>query len=104
MEHLWPGSIVTENSINKQIANLRKLFNDDSKNPKYIQTVPKLGYRFICSISDISQESHLISSAAPARVSNAAYFIVGLTLLFTLLIAALVYRQYFSQSLLPQTP
>ena len=50
VEHLWSGRYVTDNAINKQVANLRKLLNDDPKQPIYIQTVPKLGYRLVCAV------------------------------------------------------
>ncbi|MCF2909526.1 transcriptional regulator [Pseudoalteromonas sp. DL2-H2.2] len=48
---IWQGSIVTDNAINKLVANLRKAFCDDPKSPQYIQTVPKQGYRFIAPIN-----------------------------------------------------
>ncbi|MBU2970811.1 winged helix-turn-helix domain-containing protein [Pseudoalteromonas sp. C2R02] len=51
LEHLWSGSIVTDNAINKLIANLRKVLGDDPKQPQYIQTVPKRGYRLICEVT-----------------------------------------------------
>jgi DNA-binding winged helix-turn-helix (wHTH) protein len=51
LEHLWSGSLVTDNAINKLIANVRKVLEDDPKNPRYIQTIPKRGYRFICEVT-----------------------------------------------------
>jgi DNA-binding winged helix-turn-helix (wHTH) protein/Tol biopolymer transport system component len=51
LEHLWAGSLVTDNAINKLVANLRKVLADDPKNPRYIQTVPKRGYRLICKVT-----------------------------------------------------
>ena len=50
LDKLWQGSLVTDNAINKQVANLRKALGDDVKNPRYIQTVPKRGYRLICEV------------------------------------------------------
>ncbi|OKY27255.1 winged helix-turn-helix domain-containing protein [Thalassotalea sp. PP2-459] len=57
LAHLWPGSLVTDNAINKLVASLRKVLADDPKKPQYIQTVPKRGYRFICQVNllDTSQ-------------------------------------------------
>ncbi|MFD2166678.1 winged helix-turn-helix domain-containing protein [Thalassotalea euphylliae] len=52
LDTVWQGSIVTDNAINKAIGNLRKLLGDDVKAPRYIQTVPKRGYRFICNVID----------------------------------------------------
>lgn len=56
IDSLWDGRYVTDNAINKQVANLRKLLNDNPKQPEYIQTVPKLGYRLICSIETLTPE------------------------------------------------
>lgn len=57
LDHLWSGSIVTDNAINKLIANLRKVLGDDAKTSRYIQTVPKRGYRFICEVSSIDNSA-----------------------------------------------
>jgi DNA-binding winged helix-turn-helix (wHTH) protein len=57
LEKLWQNSIVTDNAINKMVGNLRKLLLDDPKTPQYIQTVPKRGYRLICSVDIISNIS-----------------------------------------------
>lgn len=51
LDGLWAGSIVTDNAINKLIANLRKVLGDDAKQPQYIQTVPKRGYRLISEVT-----------------------------------------------------
>jgi DNA-binding winged helix-turn-helix (wHTH) protein/Tol biopolymer transport system component len=53
LDHLWEGSIVTDNAINKLVANLRKVLTDEPKNPRYIQTVPKRGYRLICEVTHV---------------------------------------------------
>jgi DNA-binding winged helix-turn-helix (wHTH) protein len=51
LDNLWTGSLVTDNAINKLVANLRKILADDPKNPRYIQTVPKRGYRLVCKVT-----------------------------------------------------
>ena len=51
LDNLWAGSLVTDNAINKLVANLRKLLADGAKNPRYIETVPKRGYRLICEVT-----------------------------------------------------
>ena len=50
LDSVWAGAIVTDNSVNKLVASLRKVLGDDPKNPKYIQTIPKRGYRLICPV------------------------------------------------------
>jgi len=44
---LWPGVIVTENSLTRCVKDLRKALGDEVERPRYIETVPRLGYRFL---------------------------------------------------------
>ena len=46
LDNVWPGSIVEENSLNRNISILRKALGGDGSNGNYIKTVPKTGYRF----------------------------------------------------------
>src|SRR5260370_16559083 len=57
---LWPNDTVVEfdRSINVAIAILRKALDDDADNPKYIETLPRRGYRLIAPL-----ESQPISTA-----------------------------------------
>jgi adenylate cyclase len=47
---LWPGRIVTEDSVTKAIAKLRRVFGDDARDPRVIETIPKSGYRLIAEV------------------------------------------------------
>ena len=49
-EQLWPGRVVTEDSVTKAIAKLRRVFGDDAHDPKVIETIPKSGYRLIADV------------------------------------------------------
>jgi DNA-binding winged helix-turn-helix (wHTH) protein len=45
---LWPDrNVIFEHSLDVLLSRLRKVLADDSKSPRYIETVPKQGYRFI---------------------------------------------------------
>jgi pimeloyl-ACP methyl ester carboxylesterase/DNA-binding winged helix-turn-helix (wHTH) protein len=46
MESVWPDSVVEENNLDYCISQLRKLFHP----AKYIETVPRHGYRFVASV------------------------------------------------------
>ncbi len=48
---LWEGAYVTDNALMNTIAELRKALGDDARNPRYIATIPKRGYRLIAPIS-----------------------------------------------------
>ena len=49
-EQAWTGMVVGYDSLASAIIKLRKAFGDDSKNPCFIETVPKKGYRLICDV------------------------------------------------------
>jgi TolB-like protein/DNA-binding winged helix-turn-helix (wHTH) protein len=50
LEVVWKGTIVTDYALTGAIAKLRKAIGDDTKTPKYIQTVHTRGYRFIAAV------------------------------------------------------
>ena len=54
---VWPDVVVSEQLIARAISDLRKVFGDDAKKPKYIETLPKAGYRWLESISEINDLS-----------------------------------------------
>jgi DNA-binding winged helix-turn-helix (wHTH) protein len=47
MDAVWPGTFVTESSLLEAIGLVREALGDDRRNPAYIQTVHRRGYRFI---------------------------------------------------------
>ena len=44
---VWPNVCVQPEAIKTQIHELRKLLGDDPKNPRFIETLPRCGYRFV---------------------------------------------------------
>src|SRR5882757_1628384 len=51
LEQVWSGVIVTPDSVYQAVALLRRLLGDDPRQPTYIATVPRLGYRMVASVS-----------------------------------------------------
>ena len=47
---VWGDTTVTENSLARSIAVLRRLLGDETRNPRYIETVATVGYRFVCDV------------------------------------------------------
>jgi Tol biopolymer transport system component/DNA-binding winged helix-turn-helix (wHTH) protein len=47
---VWGDTAVTENSLTRAIALLRRLLADDAREPRFIETVTGVGYRFICPV------------------------------------------------------
>ncbi len=63
---VWQGSSVSEGTINHAIAKVRKALDDDPKQPSFIQTIPKKGYRFLA-------ERRLVSDDAPRAGQPSSY-------------------------------
>lgn len=52
---VWPRGFVTDDVLNRCISQLRAALGDDPKNPAYIATVPRRGYRLV---ADIALDAH----------------------------------------------
>jgi len=65
---LWPQGIVDfDNSLNAVVRKLRVALGDDSETPRYIETLPRIGYRFIGSVSAAPKEAPTASTAPRFR-------------------------------------
>ena len=52
---VWGDAAVTESSLTRTIAQLRRLLGDETRNPQYIETVATVGYRFLHEV-EISED------------------------------------------------
>jgi transcriptional activator of cad operon len=50
LDNVWAGVVVTQDSVYQAVTALRRLLGDDAKNPRYIATVPRLGYRLVAPV------------------------------------------------------
>lgn len=51
-EQVWQRAFVTDSALTQEIKQIRQVLGDDASAPRYIETVPKRGYRFIASVDD----------------------------------------------------
>jgi eukaryotic-like serine/threonine-protein kinase len=51
---VWPDTFVTDDVLTRCISELRKAFQDDAKEPKIIQTIPKRGYRLVAAVEQVA--------------------------------------------------
>lgn len=51
MKLVWPDSIVEENNLDHNISKLRRALGDGTNGNKFIETVPRVGYRFIAEVN-----------------------------------------------------
>ncbi|MCA1788865.1 MAG: winged helix-turn-helix domain-containing protein [Thioalkalivibrio sp.] len=79
-EAVWPGVVVTDDTLTQAVAKLRKAFGDDARNPRYIQTVPKNGYRLCAAVRFASAAPAVSREGAPYR--RRYFFIAALFVAF----------------------
>lgn len=51
LNEVWPGVVVTQDSVYQAITSLRRQLGDDPRQPAYIATVPRRGYRMVAAVS-----------------------------------------------------
>ncbi|MDT4969122.1 MAG: hypothetical protein QOJ64_3859 [Acidobacteriota bacterium] len=66
IEHVWRGTAVTDNALEQCMAEIRKVLGDDSRQPRFIKTVPRRGYRFIGDVEEIDPNVESADVAAPS--------------------------------------
>lgn len=62
MKRLWPDSFVEESNLTFNIQQLRKALGDNARQPRFIETVARRGYRFIAQVNG--------NSALPSAATN----------------------------------
>ena len=69
LEEVWRGVPVTDEALTQCIKTLRRQLGDDAARPRFIETVPKHGYRFIAPIEWSGDEP---GAGATTRAPSAA--------------------------------
>lgn len=59
LDDVWKGVPVTDEALSQCITNLRRLLGDEASKPRFIQTVPKHGYRFIAPVEGKHVETRI---------------------------------------------
>ena len=79
---VWKGVIVSDDAIVNAVVKLRKALGDTSKAPKYIETIPKVGYRFIAEITNVPESSASIKPSVGLVFKVAIAFLFVIALMF----------------------
>ena len=53
---VWPQTFVTDEVLTRSVSELRKVFEDNPREPTYIQTIPKGGYRLVASVATLATD------------------------------------------------
>src|ERR1700722_7346738 len=68
LNSLWGDAAVTEGSLTRCIWLLRRLLEDDIHEPRYIETVATVGYRFVCPV-EVSEDGGYDTGGTVAQAS-----------------------------------
>ncbi len=52
MSAVWPGIAVEENNVDRNISALRKVLGEQAEGRPFIETVPRVGYRFVAEVTE----------------------------------------------------
>lgn len=66
MQTIWPDAIVEENNLNHNISTLRRALGEQVTGQRYIETVPRVGYRFVAEVTRAAGVARAITPAPPA--------------------------------------
>lgn len=83
VEVLWPKGIVDfDNSLNAVVRKLRVVLGDDSDAPRYIETLPRIGYRFVGKMDSPAQAAPApsadVATPQPRRVTHRHWVVMAL--------------------------
>ncbi len=69
-DQLWPADTFVDfdHSLHNAVARVREVLGDSAEAPRYIETLPRRGYRFLGHVTEISPSQ---SSSSPALAANA---------------------------------
>jgi DNA-binding winged helix-turn-helix (wHTH) protein/Tfp pilus assembly protein PilF/TolB-like protein len=77
--HLWPANTFVEfdNSLGVAIRKVRDSLNDEAEAPRYVETIPKRGYRFLAAVTvlppaQVKEIQDLPDDAAPFAATTSA--------------------------------
>jgi TolB-like protein/DNA-binding winged helix-turn-helix (wHTH) protein/Tfp pilus assembly protein PilF len=99
-DRLWGQNVFLdhEHSLNSAIKKLRAALNDSPDNSRYIETVPRLGYRFIAPVEELApieqEPAAVIASAASAMRARWVAAAGAALVLASLALAYLAWRRF----------
>ena len=87
-QHLWPADTFVDfdNSLNAAVAKIREALEDSPESPRFIETLPRRGYRFIAPVEELSGNNHSIPSSRLATPWVANSHLVRRLVLIALLV------------------
>ena len=93
IDSVWEGRIISEGTLTNTIAEIRRALGDDARHPRYIETIPKRGYRLVMPVEPVSS-----STGDDERASSPRQRAVVFSAIATVLLAAVVAATFVLQT------
>jgi DNA-binding winged helix-turn-helix (wHTH) protein len=99
-DRVWANDTFVDfdQSLNKAVNRLREVLNDDASQPRYIETVPRRGYRFVAHVQDVGPvpEAPPPTPPAPATLGR-KWLVSGFSAALVLLALAGIWLWWLSR-------
>jgi DNA-binding winged helix-turn-helix (wHTH) protein len=70
LERVWTGRFTTPDVLNQAITELRRALADDSRPPRYIETIPKVGYRLIARVQVLEPDEGALFIGSAGSIND----------------------------------
>jgi TolB-like protein/DNA-binding winged helix-turn-helix (wHTH) protein/Tfp pilus assembly protein PilF len=98
LKRVWPDTFVDEGTLARNVFTLRKALGEEQNGQHHIETVPKLGYRFIASVKETDGETPLdTTSQQSSAVFRTQPRLGRLQIVALISVAVLLVAAYFAR-------
>ena len=112
-QKLWPADTFVDfdTGLNSAIKRLRDVLGDSAEEPRYIETLPRRGYRFIAPVENgglsssaaVHEKLVVVPLRAPPTAWNRRWLVIAVAAAALVIVAAVAWRVFFSQPVLTET-
>lgn len=89
LEKVWPGTFVEEGNLARHIFNLRQVLGDSEDGRKYIETIPRRGYRFVAEVHEHGETTGpYLSASRSSPAVRLRFWPLALSLALVFLVVA----------------
>ncbi len=67
LDEVWPRRAVNDEVLSRAIADLRTVLGDDARVPRFVETLPKVGYRLVAPVSPAAAPPAGVPPSAASR-------------------------------------
>ena len=115
-QQIWTSNtfIDFDQSLNKAVNRLREVLDDDASQPRFIETIPRRGYRFVAHVTTVPSFPRITAKSEPAVPESAnpdrqhgygrIFGIAGTAFLLSAAIVAMLYSVRTTQQGVPAAP